>query len=78
MIFNYEIAGPIDGEFLVGYRTPGTHGTLTVATVCRTAGGAQSEQDRLNREQERREMALIRERELCGVYFGAENYPVTG
>jgi hypothetical protein len=70
-----QAMGPTpDGRFLVVYQTPGCC-VPTVACDCRTQTQANSEVDRLNRLQVRREEGIRRDRELCGldgVYHGLE------
>lgn len=45
----YEAIGPTSsGEFIVGYRTPGAPGVLTVAGTASSKRGAEIECERLN------------------------------
>lgn len=70
-----QAMGPTpDGRFLVIYQTPGCC-VPTVACDCSTQAQADSEADRLNKLQVRREEDIRRDRDLCGmggVYHGLE------
>lgn len=64
----HYIFWPHNGEFLVGYHTPGCINlSFTIHTVCRTVDSAQREVERLNGGQELREIAIAHERQLCGL-----------
>ncbi len=66
-MLTYTARGPTStGDHLVTYPTPGC-GIPTVACVCRTTEQAEAEAARLNQEQVVRELAIQRERELCGL-----------
>lgn len=66
-MLNYKSIGPTAvSEHLVVYQTPGCQ-VPTVACVCRTAGQAACEAERLNLEQINREKCLQAERLACGL-----------
>jgi len=66
-VLTYQASGPTAaGKFHVTYLTPGC-AVLTSACECSTRQQATEEAERLNQEQVVRELAIQRERELCGL-----------
>jgi hypothetical protein len=68
-MLTHTTIGPIKGDYLVVYPTPGCS-VLTVAGICRTAQQADDEAERLNLAQRSAERTMRIERDLCGVCFG--------
>lgn len=69
MLNHTTLPASFSDEHLVVYQTPGCN-VPTVACICRTAAQAIIEASRLNVEQQAREDAIKRERDLCGLNRG--------
>lgn len=66
-MLTYQTTGPTAaGKYHVTYPTPGC-AVPTAVCECSTQEQAAAEAARLNQEQEVRELAIQRERELCGL-----------